>query len=141
MSQQDAFDRIVTALHDAALDDTLWPSASALIDEAVGMAGSHLTVVSGHTRDDVELLFGDRYDHGELNEWGRIWARDYFSHDERLPRLSHLPDSQVFHVSEVFPASTLKISRRITTYCDGQVAVTVWTCAWTARRAYTSPGD
>ena len=42
MSQQGTFDRIVAALHDAALDDTLWPSASALIDEAVGMAGSHL---------------------------------------------------------------------------------------------------
>ena len=110
MSQQDQFDRIVSALHDAALDDTLWPSASILIDEAVGMAGSHLTVVSGHTRDDVELLFGDHYDHGELNGWGRIWARDYFSHDERLPRLLHMPDSQVFHVSEVFPASTLKTS-------------------------------
>ena len=110
MSQQDNFDRIVSALHDAALDDTVWPSASTLIDEAVGMAGSHLTVVSGHTRDDVELLFGDHYDHGELNGWGRIWARDYFSHDERLPRLLHLPDSQVFHVSEVFPASTLKTS-------------------------------
>ena len=110
MSQQDQFNRIITALHAAALDDTLWPSASALIDEAVGMAGSHLTVVSGHVRDDVELLFGDRYDHGELNDWGRIWARDYFSHDERLPRLSHMPDSQVFPVREVFPASTLKTS-------------------------------
>ena len=110
MSQQDQFDRIVSALHDAALDDRLWPSASALIDDAVGMTGSHLTVVSGYMRDDVELLFGDHYDHGELNGWGRIWARDYFSHDERLPRLLHMPDSQVFHVSEVFPASTLKTS-------------------------------
>ena len=96
MSQQDQFDRIVSALHDAALDDRLWPSTSALIDDAVGMTGSHLTVVSGYVRDDVELLFGDHYDHGELNGWGRIWARDYFSHDERLPRLLHLPDSQVF---------------------------------------------
>ena len=111
MSRQDQFDRIVTALHDAALDDTLWPSASALIDEGVGMVGSHLTVVSGHTRDDVELLFGDHYDHGELNGWGRIWARDYFSHDERLPRLLHLPDSQVFPVREAFPASALKTSQ------------------------------
>ena len=37
MSRQDQFDRIVAALHDAALDDTLWPSAAGLIDEAVGM--------------------------------------------------------------------------------------------------------
>ena len=110
MSRQEQFERIVAALHDAALDDTLWPGTSALIDDAVGMAGSHLTIVSGYARDDVELLFGDHYDHGELNGWGRIWARDYFSHDERLPRVLHMPDSQVFHVSEVFPASTLKTS-------------------------------
>ena len=56
MSQQDNFDRIVTALHDAALDDTLWPTASALIDEAVGIPGSHLVIVGGHTRDDAECL-------------------------------------------------------------------------------------
>ena len=110
MSQQDQFDRIVAALHDAALDDSLWPNTSTLIDEAVGMAGTHLLVVSGHTREDAGFLFGDHYDHGELNGLGRLWARDYFSHDERLPRLLRLPDSQMFHVSEVFPVSTLKTS-------------------------------
>ena len=110
MSQQDNFDRIVSALHDAALDDTLWPSASALIDEAVGMAGSHLIIVSGHSRDDAEFIFGDMYCHGELSIFGAEYATTYFSHDERFPRLFHLPDSQVFHVSEVFPSSTLKTS-------------------------------
>ena len=38
MSRQDQFNRIVTALHDAALNDMVWPGASRLIDEAVGMA-------------------------------------------------------------------------------------------------------
>ena len=35
MSQQDNFDRIVSALHDAALDDTGLSGAVRLIDEAV----------------------------------------------------------------------------------------------------------
>lgn len=70
MSQQDEFDRIIAALHAAALDAAVWPRASALIDEAVGMAGSHLVVASGHTREDAEFLFGDRYDHGEFSDVG-----------------------------------------------------------------------
>ena len=110
MSQQDNFDRIVSALHEAALDDTLWPSASALIDEAVGMAGSHLVIMSGHTREDAELLFGERYDHGELMEIGREYAQTYFSHDERIPRLFRLPDSRVFHVTNVYSEQELRTS-------------------------------
>ena len=59
MSQQDAFDHIVAALHETALGDTLWPRTSTLIDEAVGMWGSHLVIESGHTRDDAEFVFTD----------------------------------------------------------------------------------
>lgn len=110
MSQQDNFDRIVSALHEAALDDTLWPSASALIDEAVGMVGSHLVIFSGHSRADAACLFGERYDHGELIEEAREYAQDYFLHDERIPRLLHLPDSQIFHVTNVYAEQELKTS-------------------------------
>ncbi len=110
MGQQENFDRIVSALHDAALDDRLWPSASALIDDAAGMDYSHLVVLSGHSRDSAEVLFGDRYDHGELNDGGREYAQNFFSHDERIPRLFSLPDSQVFHVTKVYTEQELKTS-------------------------------
>ena len=110
MSQQDNFDRIVSALHEAALDDTLWPSASALIDETVGMEGSHLVIFGGHSRADAEFVFGDMYSHGEFNELGRDYAQNFFSHDERIPNLLNLPDSRVVHVPEVYPDQTLKIS-------------------------------
>lgn len=110
MSQQDNFDRIVTALHDAALDDSLWPRASALIDDAVGMPSNHLAVFSGHNRADAELLFGDFYVHGELSELGRIWATTYFPHDERFPRLLHLPDSRLVHVPHLYTEQELKTS-------------------------------
>ena len=110
MSQQDTFDRIVAALHDVALDDSLWPRTSALIDEAVGMAGSHLTIESGHTRDDAEFVFGDAYCHGEVVEMGRMYANIYFSHDERVTQLLHLPDSRVVHVTNVYTEQELKTS-------------------------------
>ena len=110
MSQQDNFDRIVSALHDTALDDTLWPSASALIDEAVGMDGSHLVIFSGHSRTDAEFVFGDMYSRGEFNELGREYAQNFFPHDERIPNLLNLPDSRIVHVPEVFPDQTLKTS-------------------------------
>lgn len=110
MSQQDAFDRIVAALHETALDDSLWPRTSTLIDEAVGMWGSHLAIESGHTRDDAEFVFGDAYSHGELLEMGRMYANTYFPHDERVTRLLHLPDNRVFHTTQVYTEQELKTS-------------------------------
>ena len=110
MSQQDAFDSIVAALHETALNDTLWPRTSTLIDEAVGMWGSHLAVESGHTRNDAEFVFGDAYCHGELVEMGRMYANIYFPHDERVQRLLHLPDSRVVHVTHVYTEHELQTS-------------------------------
>lgn len=110
MSQQDAFDSIVVALHETALNDTLWPRTSTLIDEAVGMWGSHLVVESGHTRNDAEFVFGDAYCHGELVEMGRMYANTYFPHDERVQRLLHLPDSRVVHVTHVYTEHELQTS-------------------------------
>ena len=110
MSQQDQFDRIVTALHDAALDDTVWPDTSALIDDAVGMPYSHLTVISGHSRADAAFLFGDRYDHGELTDGGREYAHHFFPHDERIPRFLRLPDSRLVHITALYTARELKTS-------------------------------
>ena len=110
MSQQDAFDSIVAALHETALNDTLWPRTSTLIDEAVGMWGSHLAVESGHTRNDAEFVFGDAYCHGELVEMGRMYANIYFPHDERVQRLLRLPDSRVVHVTHVYTEHELQTS-------------------------------
>ena len=41
MSEHDAFDRVLAAVHAATLDETRWPATSALIDEAL-LAGSHI---------------------------------------------------------------------------------------------------
>ena len=47
MSDQDAFDRILAALHAASLDDSQWPATSALIDDAIGSQGNTLLVGAG----------------------------------------------------------------------------------------------
>ena len=116
MHQQENFDRIVATLHDAALDDTLWPSASALIDDAVGMVGSHLTILQEHAQDGAEFLFGDVYHHGEFIELGREYPTIYFPRDERFPRLFRLPDSQVFPLTDIF---TEQEQRTSPTYNEG----------------------
>ena len=44
MNPDDAFERCLESLYEAALDDTRWPAASALIDEACRVRGSCLVV-------------------------------------------------------------------------------------------------
>ena len=45
MSRHDLFERLLSSLHEAMLDDAYWPVASALMDEACGSKGNIL--VSG----------------------------------------------------------------------------------------------
>ena len=117
MSQQDKFDRIIAALHEAMLDDTCWREASALIDDTCGLTGNHLTVSSGHSRADAEFLFGRLYYHGQRHEEAeREYPELYFPHDERIPRLLKLPDSRLVHVTDVFTERELKTS---ITYNEG----------------------
>ena len=47
MSGHDAFERILTSLHEAMLDDVHWPTTTALIDEACGLTSNALLVGEG----------------------------------------------------------------------------------------------
>ena len=51
MSGHDAFERILTSLHEAMLDDVHWPTTTALIDEACGLTSNALLVGEGPTDD------------------------------------------------------------------------------------------
>ena len=108
MSQQDHFDRIVSALHDAALDDTRWPPAFALIDAAIGTVGSHLLLLKGQTRIDLECLF--EISSYQPFEREGVYLEHYFPHDERIPRFLRLPDSRVVHVPTLYTAAEWKTS-------------------------------
>ena len=116
MSQQDKFDRAVAALHEAMLGDAHWPETSALIDDACGMAGSHLVIFDAHCRDRPEWLFDQFYYHGEsAEELGRDYVDNFFRQDERIPRLMRLPDRRLVPVTDIWTERELKTS---STYND-----------------------
>ena len=58
MSRRDAFDRIVASLHEAMLDESRWPAATARIDDAcgIGASGTVLVVGDGEGAHDPDLV-------------------------------------------------------------------------------------
>lgn len=111
MSRQDAFDRIVAALHDAAFDDARWLAASALIDDACRMKGNGLVHGEGHTHDDIEVFLARLCHRGERrDDLEREYFDMYHRVDERLPRLRQLPDRRLVHVRSLYTEQELKTS-------------------------------
>ena len=110
MNPDDAFERCLAALYEAALDDAYWPAASALIEEAVGTGGSTLSVGEGFG-DGVHLYFARFLERGHSRE---DVAREYFEvyhpHDEGLPRLRLRPHGQLVHVPDLYTEDELKTS-------------------------------
>ncbi len=110
MSQQNAFKRILASLHDAMLDDTLWPGTSALIDEACGITGNTLLVGEG-PKDDIRAVFVGLYYRGRRREdLEREYLEVYHPIDERVPRFRDLPDSRLVPIAELYTAEELKTS-------------------------------
>ena len=110
MSDQDAFERVLTALYDAMLDDAYWPATSALIDEVCGLQGNALAVGTG-PKDNVQVNSAGAYYRGERRaDLEREYIEVYHPIDERVPRLRQLPDSRLVHVTELYTEQELKTS-------------------------------
>ena len=110
MSDQDAFDRILAALHAATLDTAQWPATSALLDEACGMQGNALLISEGPP-DAARVLFFGLYYRGQRRvDWEREYLDIYHPIDERMPRARRLPDSHLVHVTELYTAEELQTS-------------------------------
>lgn len=108
MSRQEEFDRIVTAIHEAALDEGLWPAASTLIDRACGIRGNHLVTIDDFAAD-AEIVFGRLLYHGEHAETlERDYVEDHFPRDPRIPRLMRLPDARVTHMRALYTEPELR---------------------------------
>ena len=111
MGKLDVVDRILAALHQAALDDAHWPEASALIDEACGAKGNTLVFGDGSSRDDVRIFFAGFYFRGQRHrELEREYFGVYHPLDERLPRLRRLPDSRLVHVTDLYTDEEVRTS-------------------------------
>ena len=111
MSGQDRFERLLSSLHAAALDDGLWPAASASIDEVCGSKGNILVSGEGRFNGGVDLFFVRALYRGQRRaELEREYFETYHPVDERLPRLRQLADSRIVHVDALFTGEEKKAS-------------------------------
>ncbi len=111
MSERETFDRILTSLHEAALDPERWPTATGLIDDALRTHGSCMVFGDGASDEDVRIYFAWCIMRGERHpELERAYFEEYWRRDERVPRLRRLPDSQLFHNAEIYTEEEMKTS-------------------------------
>ena len=111
MSEREAFDRILAALHEVALDHAHWSTATALIDEALRAHGSSMVFGDGRSEKDIQIYFTWYFVRGERRrDLERDYYKNYYHLDERVPRVRHLPDSQLFHVTDLYTEEELKTS-------------------------------
>ena len=111
MSGQDRFERFLSSLHAAALDDGLWPAASGLIDEVCGSKGNILVSGEGGFNGGVDLFFVRALYRGQRRaELEREYFEVYHPVDERMPRLRQLADSRIVHVDALFTGEEKKAS-------------------------------
>lgn len=105
-----ALERILASLHDAMLDDTHWPAASALIDEACGLTGNSLMVGEG-PKEDVRVNFVGLYYRGQRREdLEREYLEIYHPIDERVPRVRQLPECRLVHTKDLYTDEEKKTS-------------------------------
>ena len=111
MIRRDAFERILASLHEAAMDDARLSTASALIDDALGVYGNCMAVGDLHSGADIQVYFARFFYQGyRHHEFEREYFERYFPLDERLPRIRRLPDSQLFHFADLFSEEEQKTS-------------------------------
>ena len=110
MALQDTCERIVAALHEAALDPAHWAQATHLIDAACGFLATHLATFDISTNPST-YLFSKGYSHGEdLSDIVREYTEDYYPIDERVPRLFRLPLNHLTPNTDLYTEQELKTS-------------------------------
>ena len=110
-SEPNAFERILAALHEAALDPDRWPRASALIDELLGTHGSTLACGDGEAEEDYRTYFMWICHRGQRRrDLERLWMESHYPVDERLPRLRRLPFCRLFRVADLYTEEERKTS-------------------------------
>ncbi|MCY4381574.1 MAG: helix-turn-helix transcriptional regulator [Nitrospinae bacterium] len=111
MSEREAFEHILASLHEAALDDTHWSTASALIDEALHVHGNSLGFGDIHSGEDIDFYFTGMFFHGQRNlDLEREYFEVYYPLDERVPLVRQLPDGQSAHISDLYSKDELRTS-------------------------------
>ena len=111
MTTQDAFERTLALLYEAALTDGKWVSAAASINDVIGTNGHSLSYANPSPPDNPEVYLSRffvgrerRADHEEL------YFRDYYWRDEAIPRLHGLRDGELAYRSDLYTDQEKKTS-------------------------------
>ena len=111
VSEREAFDAILASLHETALDRAHWSSATALIDDALGTHGSSMVFGDGDSEKDIRIVFAWSFVRGQRDRaLEREYFQTYYPRDERAPRVRRLPDSRLFHITDLYTDEELKTS-------------------------------
>ena len=65
----------------------------------------------GRSEEDIQIYFSWSFFRGQQHrELECDYFENYYTLDERVPRLRHLPDSQLFHITDLYTEEELKTS-------------------------------
>ena len=106
------FDRILAMLRAAALDDSRWPAAAALINEVSQTKGHVLVSGAGRSQEDalfslVRVYRGDE----RRSDWERLYFEEYWSEDPSVARFGAIPAGRLVRTGEMFSDLERKKSR------------------------------
>ena len=111
MSRSGRVERILSLLHEAAIDPDGWAKASASIDETLEICGTGLVCAEGGYDKDVRVFAALKMIRGQrIMEQEQEYFASYYARDERIPRLRKQPDSKLCHVRELYSETELKTS-------------------------------
>ena len=111
MSERDAFERILAALHEAALDPGRWPGASGLIDEALGTHGGSVALGDGESEEDYRVYFIWTCLRGQRRrDLERLWFETHYPVDQAIPRLRRQPFNRLIHMTDLYTEEELRTS-------------------------------
>ena len=110
-SSGDPFDRILAALHRAALDEARWPEAECLIATASRTRGNTWALVAGRPKpDDAVFQLRLYLDGRHRTDWERRYFEDYYARDERTLRFFELRPGSITPTADLFTDAEKKTS-------------------------------
>ena len=111
MSSLASFNRVLSSLHDAALDPVHWETAVVLMEEALGTKGASVSFGEGNDCGNVQFFYYGVFHRGERRtDWEELYFNKYYFRDERVPRVRKLPDSRLIHIADLYTEMEQKSS-------------------------------
>ena len=111
MIKRAVFDRLLASLYAAALDDTHWSTAAALIGEVCRTKSHALGCGEQVLRAEGQVLFARFSDRdGRREDWEHKYFKTYWPRDESILRLRRLPDGQLVHGGDLYTDREKKTS-------------------------------